>query len=363
MQYAFRAVCLCFVCLLLMPEFHLPAYATEGDVAKASPGQVTEHAPKTGVKNPPAALSQPEPKHGPEPAQASGPEQLSVTAQARNGWVKVESGSRQAYVGIHGGTAPLTLMRSADGVLFAFTGQTGNDFTQVLKGGNASRSAANAPSHPDQNGAENAAGPLERTTPAEGQALNSDGQAALPASTQAPEAEKADTQLSASSPADPASGSAAPSVAAASAPAVPSPSPVTQPAPAPVQTSALSSAPAGQPAGTAAPSAAPVADEQGKSTDAASAPAPASGGKEQAPANSADLVFASGGLASNIKGSPEDYLPFGLTPQAAVVEQEQESQISREELAPLPVPVRLAPAPKPLKLRSYQQVLSYPGSV
>lgn len=50
-----------------------------------------------------------------------------------SGWVSLEPGIRPAYVGIHGGTAPITLLRSPEGALFAYTGTTGNDFLQILR--------------------------------------------------------------------------------------------------------------------------------------------------------------------------------------------------------------------------------------
>lgn len=50
-----------------------------------------------------------------------------------DGWVSLESGSRPAYVGIQGGTAPISLLRASDGGIFALTGNTGNDFLKVLR--------------------------------------------------------------------------------------------------------------------------------------------------------------------------------------------------------------------------------------
>ena len=54
--------------------------------------------------------------------------------KARRGWVNIEPGSRPAYVGIHGGTAPITLLHSHKGSLLGYTGNTGNDFIQLLQG-------------------------------------------------------------------------------------------------------------------------------------------------------------------------------------------------------------------------------------
>jgi hypothetical protein len=50
-----------------------------------------------------------------------------------SGWIRLEGGARPAYVGIHGGTAPISLLRSPGGVLFALTGTTGNDFSRILR--------------------------------------------------------------------------------------------------------------------------------------------------------------------------------------------------------------------------------------
>jgi hypothetical protein len=61
--------------------------------------------------------------------QANGKE----NADADGGWVSMEKGSRPAYVGIHGGTAPLSLLRSPEGDIFALTGNTGNDFSRILR--------------------------------------------------------------------------------------------------------------------------------------------------------------------------------------------------------------------------------------
>lgn len=53
-------------------------------------------------------------------------------------WLHLEPSIRPVYVGIHGGTAPVTLLRGDDGSVYAITGQTGNDFILALRSGNAS---------------------------------------------------------------------------------------------------------------------------------------------------------------------------------------------------------------------------------
>ncbi|MCL1985849.1 MAG: hypothetical protein FWG59_05315, partial [Betaproteobacteria bacterium] len=49
-------------------------------------------------------------------------------------WVYMPAGARAAYIGIHGGTVPVSLLTSRDGThMVALVGQTGNDFLQTLK--------------------------------------------------------------------------------------------------------------------------------------------------------------------------------------------------------------------------------------
>ena len=51
-------------------------------------------------------------------------------------WVHMPAGSRAAYIGIHGGTVPVSLLTSRDGThMVALVGQTGNDFLRTLKVG------------------------------------------------------------------------------------------------------------------------------------------------------------------------------------------------------------------------------------
>ena len=293
MRYAFRAARFFALCLMLAPALSFPAHAREDGGAAHASERTPKSAPQTATKTSAAAV-----RH-------SGTGQASAD-HARDGWVKVESGSRQAYVGIHGGTAPLSLMRSTDGVLFAFTGQTGNDFTQVLRGGNASRTSLH---HPNQNGTEDEA-PAASSAPA-----TPDRQAAPQAT-----AQRAETGTP---------GSAAPAA-----------SPKSRPTDAGVN---------------AGKTAKPAPDVQAKAVadstpDASKATA---SGKGQPPATSENLVFASGELAS--KSSSEGYQPFGLTPSADV----PPDTTGKESASAPPA----APLGKPLKLRSYQQILNHTGSV
>ena len=51
-----------------------------------------------------------------------------------DGWVVMPAGGRPAYMGIHGGTMPVSLLVSGDGAsLFTFVGRTGNDFLEALR--------------------------------------------------------------------------------------------------------------------------------------------------------------------------------------------------------------------------------------
>ena len=50
-----------------------------------------------------------------------------------NGWVDMPAGARPAYIGIHGGTVPVSLLASSDGQsMVTFVGRTGNDFLSIL---------------------------------------------------------------------------------------------------------------------------------------------------------------------------------------------------------------------------------------
>ena len=49
-------------------------------------------------------------------------------------WRYMPAGARAAYIGIHGGTVPVSLLTSQDGThMVALVGQTGNDFLRALK--------------------------------------------------------------------------------------------------------------------------------------------------------------------------------------------------------------------------------------
>lgn len=53
---------------------------------------------------------------------------------ASDDWVRMPAGAKSAYMGIHGGTMPVSLLVSRDGSsLLSFVGKTGNDFLETLR--------------------------------------------------------------------------------------------------------------------------------------------------------------------------------------------------------------------------------------
>lgn len=55
-------------------------------------------------------------------------------AEENSDWEKMPEGGKSAYLGIHGGTMPISLLVSGDGeALLTFVGRTGNDFLNVLR--------------------------------------------------------------------------------------------------------------------------------------------------------------------------------------------------------------------------------------
>lgn len=59
----------------------------------------------------------------------------SVATQAAEDWVFMPAGAKSSYMGIHGGTMPVSLLVSDDGEsLLTFVGRTGNDFLEALRG-------------------------------------------------------------------------------------------------------------------------------------------------------------------------------------------------------------------------------------
>lgn len=57
-----------------------------------------------------------------------------ITSSQSKKWVEMPAGAKPSYVGIHGGTMPVSLLVSSDGSsLLGFAGKTGNDFLEVLR--------------------------------------------------------------------------------------------------------------------------------------------------------------------------------------------------------------------------------------
>ena len=49
-------------------------------------------------------------------------------------WVSVPAGAHPTYIGIHGGTVPVSLLTARDGTsMVTFVGRTGNDFLRILR--------------------------------------------------------------------------------------------------------------------------------------------------------------------------------------------------------------------------------------
>lgn len=62
--------------------------------------------------------------------------QSAECAESDESWVTMPAGARPTYMGIHGGTMPVSLLVSSDGTsLLTFVGRTGNDFLEVLHHG------------------------------------------------------------------------------------------------------------------------------------------------------------------------------------------------------------------------------------
>lgn len=78
-------------------------------------------------------------------AASAGNDGAAGSETRHSGWVSLESGARPVFVGIQGGTAPVSLLRSPEGGLFALTGKTGNDFTRILREDASSNATALTP--------------------------------------------------------------------------------------------------------------------------------------------------------------------------------------------------------------------------
>lgn len=384
MHYAFRIVSTLASCLAFLLA-HCPwVNATGGVAATISSSIYSEFLPS-------ATASVPSTERPVSPF-ASGTRRTpplyvapSAVYQPRSGWIRMESGARQAYVGIHGGTAPLSLMCSSDGVMIAFTGRTGNDFMEVLRGGNASRasrpphfigkgnstsSLAPLPPHKSVEpaaatlpGPEHSAAKVTCLLPAEPRPLAPVTVGSL-LETGAPPALLAQQEVMHSPPQP-----APPAVKAPAAQSTPVQNPKTV-SPAARLELAHAVPPKAIKGDTLAPPkvlTAPASAAQAV-PDPAFSPAPAQKGEQQTdgpasdakalPADSSSLIFASSSQASSLKGSSDSYLPFGLTMPTPM--ESPEALAMRQNGASSTTP---AVSGTPLKLGSYQRILSYTGSL
>jgi hypothetical protein len=114
------SVCLLWFFVLTLPQAVLSGVLPDKETRRARPATVQDA--EGGPANDQEAADVGN-------ALANGKE----NADADDGWVHMEQGSRPAYVGIHGGTAPLSLLRSPEGDIFTLTGNTGNDFSRILR--------------------------------------------------------------------------------------------------------------------------------------------------------------------------------------------------------------------------------------
>lgn len=68
------------------------------------------------------------------PANAASKKESPGNKLEEESWVRIPAGGKHAYMGIHGGTMPVSLLVSTDGSsLLGFVGQTGNDFLELLR--------------------------------------------------------------------------------------------------------------------------------------------------------------------------------------------------------------------------------------
>lgn len=67
-------------------------------------------------------------------AAASSSANGAQTSKIDEGWARMPEGGKSAFMGIQGGTMPVSLLVATDGSsLLGFVGQTGNDFLEVLR--------------------------------------------------------------------------------------------------------------------------------------------------------------------------------------------------------------------------------------
>lgn len=67
--------------------------------------------------------------------EAASPQRVSVPGNGVDAWVTMPAGGKPAYIGIHGGTVPVSLLTARGGsAMVALVGETGSDFLRMLRG-------------------------------------------------------------------------------------------------------------------------------------------------------------------------------------------------------------------------------------
>jgi hypothetical protein len=284
------------------------------------------------------------------PAQAEGADagQIAAPAAAEDRWVTIEPGSRPAYVGIHGGTAPISLLRASNGLLFAFTGQTGNDFLHILRG--------NATSAPDASPATPGRDRAAEPAPAAASLPETAAPAAGPPSPAGENAGAGKVALT-SAQASPVPLPEAPALAEKKT-AHPLPRDKTPLPPTRVGDLAPSSSqedPSPPPAPSAAAGSVRPADADAAAESDAppriTIPPAVEASLSDVPAGGPSLVFATGDLAHALVES-QAFVPFGL-PLPGEKTAEGEKKIATPDIPPF----------RPIKLLDYRPLLRYPGGL
>lgn len=86
-----------------------------------------------------ALLLQPDAAHGLPQSNATRPMFIPAPTQPAKGaepspWAEMPAGARKAYIGIHGGTVPVSLLAAGDGTpMIAQVGLTGSDFLNFIR--------------------------------------------------------------------------------------------------------------------------------------------------------------------------------------------------------------------------------------
>lgn len=65
---------------------------------------------------------------------APAPAEENKPSSDEENWITMPEGNRATFVGIHGGTVPITIFSSEDGKMIALPGNSGKDFLNILRG-------------------------------------------------------------------------------------------------------------------------------------------------------------------------------------------------------------------------------------